>query len=240
MLCCLLYWILKTSRDISFIEFSDWFWCSWVKPGGLSSSSVSHETVPLQENERAVIFRLDLLLSGGARDFFYISWDNPCTGVWAGGDIPAGSAAVWWSPGSGGLLLYLMRQSLYRSMSGRWYSDWVCCCLVEPGVRGSSSSFRASTSTRRSTCELRHLTCRPKRSAGLSTKDSVNERNTFPSSSMLPSLRYLSLRGVMSLSDKSVFLRLFPNLFGFIKMELAHTVNNHCFWGGKLHLMFSV
>ncbi len=117
--------------------------------------------------------------------FFFISWDNPFTGVWAGGDIPSGTAAVWWSPG---FLLYLMRPSFYRSMSGRWYSGWVCFCLVEPGVRGSSSSFPASTSTRRSTCELRHLTSRPKRSAGMSSKDSVNERNIFWSSLILPSL----------------------------------------------------
>ncbi len=57
-------------------------------------SSISHETIPLQEYERAMIFRLGLLLSGGARDFFYISWDNLFTGVWASGDIPTGSA-VW-------------------------------------------------------------------------------------------------------------------------------------------------
>ncbi len=192
MLCCLLYWILKTAR-----EYSDWFsnpgacrlllylmrqslyrsmsgrwyfdWvcCCLAEPG---ISSIPHETIPLQEYERAVIFRLRLLLSSGtrgflylmrpvqeyeravifrlglllscrtqgflylmrpvqeyeravifrlglllsegARDFLYISWHNPFTGVWAGGDISTGSAAVWWSPGSGSLLHHSVRRHL--------------------------------------------------------------------------------------------------------------------------------
>ncbi len=129
-------------------------------------SSISHGTIPLQEFERAVIFRLGLLLSGGGRDFFYISLDNIFTGVWVGGDIPAGSAVSggardffyisWYNPFTGvwaggdiptrsaavwrkqGFLLYPMRQSLYRSMSGRWYSDWVCCCLAKTGISSIS------------------------------------------------------------------------------------------------------
>ncbi len=38
-----------------------------MEPGVWISSSLSHEIIPLQEYERAVIFRLGLLLSGGAR-----------------------------------------------------------------------------------------------------------------------------------------------------------------------------
>jgi erythrocyte band 7 integral membrane protein len=49
-----------------------------VEPG---ISSISHETILLQEYERAVIFRLGLLLSGGARGpgvFFII----PCVDIY--------------------------------------------------------------------------------------------------------------------------------------------------------------
>jgi hypothetical protein len=120
-------------RSMSERWYSDWFCCL----AELGISSISHETIPLQEFERAMIFRLGLLLSGGNRDFFYFSWDSLFTGVWASGDIPTGSAAFWrWR--KPGFLLYLMRPSLYRSMSERWYSDWVCCCLGEAGISSIS------------------------------------------------------------------------------------------------------
>ena len=60
-----------------------------------------------QEYERAVIFQLGWLLSGGSRGPGVSSISlslSLFSGIREGGDIPAGSAAVWWSPGSGSLL----------------------------------------------------------------------------------------------------------------------------------------
>jgi hypothetical protein len=53
-----------------------------------------------QEYERAVIFRLGRLLSGGTQiaEVFFISQLLPlCSGIQEGGDILAGLAVLWWS-----------------------------------------------------------------------------------------------------------------------------------------------
>ncbi len=50
-----------------------------------------------QEYERAVIFRLDRLLSGGAQSAEVSQLLPLCSGIQEGGDILAGSAILWWS-----------------------------------------------------------------------------------------------------------------------------------------------
>ncbi len=75
-----------------------------------------------QEYERAVIFRLGWLLSGVTRgpEVYSISlYLSLLSGIRKGGDIPAGSAVVWWSPGSGGLLHLSILVSVVRNTRGQ-------------------------------------------------------------------------------------------------------------------------